>query len=530
MRKKYQKVIKNDKCTQAIVFARVSSKRQKDEGVSLDVKMEAITKYCQEKGLKIIKDFSIDESSTRGDRKQYHEMLDFAQSCKGRIAIVVNYVDRLQRSSDDSYLINKLRKDGKIEVHFLKEGLIIHKDSKSTDLIFWNMHVLFANAQINNMIDKVKDSLNKNWAEGKWQGRAPLGYLNQRNEDNKAVIVTDPVRAPIIKRLYMEFATGLHTVTSIWHLAKELGLYSKAKNRKDCLVTRNTVYEILTNPFYYGEMCIKGNLMPHIYEPLVSKELFNSVQNIFVENGGHNRTNIKEFTKTTYIFRKLIHCKSCGCLITPEKKIKKNGKEYIYLRCGHSGKTCNQGIINEKDIINQLQQEIFAKLTLPTSVQEALKEQLFKQLNDISQFNATFKSRITNNINDLRVKENNLLDFYLEGKLPQSTYENKKAEIDDKLKELENSLEKYKTIDNDMKQNVVNVVSMATNISDIFDRATPDKKNQLLRLLITDCKLNGKRLEYRLKAPFDKLITCTDSQKLSQVAIDNLDEFEKITM
>ena len=122
----------------------------------------------------------------------------------------------------------------------------------------------------------------------------------------------------------------------------------------------------------------------------------------------------------------------------------------------------------------------------------------------------------------------NLFDFCLKGNFPYSFYESKKAEIDNQIKKLEKSLEKYKTIDNDMKQNVVNVVSMAANISDIFDKATPDKKNQLLRLLITDCKLNGKRLEYRLKAPFDKLITCTDSQKLSQITMDNLDEFENI--
>ncbi|MFR8206679.1 MAG: recombinase family protein [Alphaproteobacteria bacterium] len=81
-----------------MLFARVSSKRQKEEGVSLDVQMEAITKYCKEKGLRVIKDFCIDESSTRGERKQYNEMLKFAQSCNGRVAIVVNYVDRLQRS------------------------------------------------------------------------------------------------------------------------------------------------------------------------------------------------------------------------------------------------------------------------------------------------------------------------------------------------------------------------------------------------------------------------------------------------
>lgn len=105
MRKKYQKVIKEGKCTKAIVFARVSSKRQKDEGVSLEVQMEKITNYCRENGLIVIKDFSFDESSMRGERKQYHEMLNLAQSCEGKVAIVVNYVDCLQRISRICYWI-----------------------------------------------------------------------------------------------------------------------------------------------------------------------------------------------------------------------------------------------------------------------------------------------------------------------------------------------------------------------------------------------------------------------------------------
>lgn len=79
-----------------------------------------------------------------------------------------------------------------------------------------------------------------------------------------------------------------------------------------------------------------------------------------------------------------------------------------------------------------------------------------------------------------------------------------------------------------MKNTIAQVVSMAINISDIFDKATPDKQNQLLLLLITDCKLNGKRLEYKLKAPFDKLITCKNYQDWPQVAVDNLEEFEMV--
>lgn len=457
MRKKYQKVIKEDKCTKAIVFARVSSKRQKDEGVSLEVQMEKITNYCRDKRLKIIKEFCIDESSMRGERKQYHQMLDLAQSCEGKVAIVVNYVDRLQRSSDDSYLINKLRKEGKIEVHFINENLIIHKDSKSSDLTFWSIHVLMANAQVNNMTDKVKDSQAKNWAAGKWQGAAPLGYLNRRDEDNKAFIIMDPIRAPIIKRLYQEFATGLHTVTSIWRLSKELGLYSKMKKKKGCLVTRNTVYEALTNPFYYGEMCVKGELIPHIYEPLVSKELFDQVQELFIKNGTHNRCNIKEYTNSCYTFKRIIHCKECGGLITPEKKTKKSGREYVYLRCGHSGKVCHQGIVNEQVIIEQLKKEVLNKLTLPLSLQEVLKKQLLKNLNDTSQFNAIFKANITSKLNELKFKEENLLDFYLEGKLSQITYETKKKAIDKEIKELETRAEKYKTIDSNMKETIAKV-------------------------------------------------------------------------
>ena len=97
-----------------------------------------------------------------------------------------------------------------------------------------------------------------------------------------------------------------------------------------------------------------------------------------------------------------------------------------------------------------------------------------------------------------------------------------------KLEELKASAEKYKTIDNDMKKAVEKVISMAVNISNIFDKATPDKQNQLLRLLLTDCKLNGKRLEYKLKAPFDRLLSCKNHQDWPQIAVENLGEFGKI--
>lgn len=525
-----KKKIQDEKCTQAILFARVSSKKQKDKGVSLDVQMETITKYCQDKGLKIIKDFSIDESSTKGERKQYHEMLDFAKSCPGKVAIVVNYVDRLQRNYDDTYELNKLRKEGKIEVHFLREQLIIHKDSNSLEINFWNMHVLMANAQVNNMIDKVKASQAKNWSLGKCQGYAPLGYLNAKDENYRSTVILDETRAPIITKLFEEYATGNHTIDSIWKLSMTLGLYTKMKSRRGNFVSKNTIYDILTNPFYYGEMCIKGEFMPHVYPPIVSRSLFDKVQEIFAQNGNHNRNNSENQAKYTYAFRGMIKCKECGGLITPATAIKKNGSKYRHLRCANYKKCCHQAAVMEYVIFEQLENEVFNKLSLPLNMQEPLKEQILRSLTDTSKLNTTIKINVTKKINELKIKEDKLLDFYLEGKLTQDIYDMKKASIDKEIKGLEDTQEKYKTIDNNTKDKIVNIFTIAGNISYIFQHASPSRQNELLKMLLKDCQLNGKRLEYTLRKPFNKLISCHNYKQWSNVALDNLDEFEQIKL
>ena len=90
-----------------------------------------------------------------------------------------------------------------------------------------------------------------------------------------------------------------------------------------------------------------------------------------------------------------------------------------------------------------------------------------------------------------------MLDFYLEGKLPQATYEAKQEQIAKQRQELEATAEKYKTIDSSMKENICKVMSMSCNISEIFDKASPTRKNQLLKILISDCKLNGKELNIK---------------------------------
>lgn len=526
MTRKYRH-IEDDFCKEAGIFARVSSEKQ-EKGASIDAQKESVYEYCKNKGLKIIKEFIITESTIRGERKQYKEMLKFVASRTKKTAIVVNCVDRLQRSYKDTPILDDLRKKGLIEVHFLKENLILSKDSRGIDILFWNMCVLMTNSYILSLYDNVRRSLEYNWSQGKWQSLAPIGYLNRHTDDgnNEAIIIVDPVRGPIIKHLFKEFAIGKHTLKTLWYLSKELGLYTKNKKKKGCFVSRNTLYDVLTNPFYHGLMCIKGEFYNHIYEPLINKELFDRVQAILTGNGNHNRNNTTEYAKTPYTFRGLIHCKECGCLITPEKKVKKNGNAYIYLRCGHPCKECHQGIVNENVIIEQLKKEVMDRISLPPKLQEIVKEKLTQELNDTSVFNKTMKTNITKQLNELKVKDDNLLDYYLEGGLPKETYEEKHKQIANQRAELEQTAEKYKNIDADMKKRVVQVMALANNISKLFDMATPTRRNELLQLLISNCQLNGSKLEYTINAPFNWLINSNNYTEWTTIVIEHLDDFE----
>ena len=106
---------------------------------------------------------------------------------------------------------------------------------------------------------------------------------------------------------------------------------------------------------------------------------------------------------------------------------------------------------------------------------------------------------MTKKINELKIKEDKLLDFYLEGKLTQDIYDMKKASIDKEIKGLEENKEKYKIFTFDFCVLFVNIFSLAGNITYVSQHASPTRKIELIKMLLQDCQLNGKRLEYTLR-------------------------------
>jgi DNA invertase Pin-like site-specific DNA recombinase len=183
-------------------------------------------------------------------------------------------------------------------------------------------------------------------------GVAPVGYLNEKQSDRKCHAMVDPQRAPIIKQMFEKVGNEHWSGRKVYHWLKfELNFRTKSNHH----LSLGNIYVLLQNTFYYGVFEYpqkSGNWYNGKHEPLISRDLFDKVQEQLKRN--HIQRESKEFA-----FTKLIKCGDCGSGITADKKFKKqkngNVHRYVYYSCTRSRDLhCKGGAIREEDLIIQL--------------------------------------------------------------------------------------------------------------------------------------------------------------------------------
>jgi DNA invertase Pin-like site-specific DNA recombinase len=103
-----------------------------------------LREYAERKGLVVDEIFKITESSTKDTRREFERILERIRKSRETIALVADTIDRVQRSFKESVVLDNLRKEGKVEIHFMREGLILNLKSNSSDILRWDMGVMFA--------------------------------------------------------------------------------------------------------------------------------------------------------------------------------------------------------------------------------------------------------------------------------------------------------------------------------------------------------------------------------------------------
>lgn len=157
---------------------------------------------------------------------------------------------------------------------------------------------------------------------------------------------------------------------------------------------------------------------------------------------------------------------------------------------------------------------------------DQLKTSIIQSLEDEKKVNASVRKKITDEINVIDNRLKHLWEYFLDRGITENQYKLEKQKYLDQRKELEERSKKYTDISNTLKDDVEKALDFIADISNVMKIATPDEKNTLLKNLLTNCILDGDVLKYEIKAPFDKLLSCSNYKKWKDIALDNINDFE----
>lgn len=481
--------------TNCVILARISSDKQ-DRELSLPAQTTRLKEYAARRQMEILREFVLIESSTVGDRRQFLECIKFC--IKNRAPLLIDCVDRAQRSFMEIPLLEKYRKSGELEIHFARENIVINAKSSATDILFWHQSVMMAEAYSLHFKENVARSVRAKVAKGEFPGMAPLGYKNVRDAAGLADIVLDDRESGAVRQLFQTFAAGDTSLKSLVRLAYDLGL----RGRTGKPLPKSYIHRTLQNPFYYGVARWGQYTFEHRHPRLVDRTTWDKCQDVLSGRNTHRAT---RWGSKDYLYRGLITDAYSGRVVTTERKKNK----YTYLMTwDESGRHL---AVNEDIVTGQIY-KILQRMQVPPETVSAVSDYLKSAKEIESEFHARALSEIQRNITTAKTRHDNLLNLYLDGRIDDATYNAKKADLTNELSALYESEKTHRAADVGVNDTIVDFFRAAQNVADNFIKSSEvESRRAMLKSIFRTLQLKGKTLCYELNFPFNVLEQNTEN-------------------
>jgi site-specific DNA recombinase len=447
---------------------RVSSKDQ-SRGTSLEEQKSYITQYAKTKDFSIVEFYEEVESASKIGRELFDEMVQRLKK-EGLRGIIFHKVDRSARNPRDQALLYELLLEG-YEFHFVTEGIsTVDPIGRNMMYIMWGL----ASGYSENLKAEVNKGIMGRLKQGRWPYHAPLGYIS--GPDCTKLI--SPVKGPMVKKLFEEYATGRYSVKDLMVLARKIGLTNSHGKALD----KNALHQTLRRTFYYGLMThgTRGAFQGE-HDPLISKSLYDKVQFVLSQRG------FKRNNQFDYSFWGLLKCHVCG---RPLKSMTSK-KRYHYYHCRDW--QCGVKTIAETGLEAQF---LEALKRLQFTDEEA---DMFKKAVMIFH-NTTTKSRddlvkgIDLEIGKIQSRLSELLHKWTDQKIDDESYiEAKKVLLNKEveLKEQRTSLEKT---DEKAFTELEELVKLLRNPAIAYEKADRVNKRRLMISMVENLGLHEKTL------------------------------------
>ena len=309
-----------------IIYYRVSTEDQAQTGVSLEQQKNACLDYAGKNEIEILKLFHDDGVSAKTTKRAgLQELLAYCKKNYKEIDCLIVYkIDRLSRNVKD--YATMLMTLGELNIKFISITETVN-DTSSGKLIGT---IMASFAQFDNDVrsERVSVCMLEKAKQGIWCFKAPFGYLNSRDGQNRAIIIVDKERMPIIKMAFEKFATGLYKMEEIRQMMIKAGF----KTWRDKEISIQSVFRILIDKFYIGIMTIKGQEYQGSHEVFIEEDTFYKCQKLIRTSKRGDNIAFKR-TNEMFPLRNFILCPACGRPFTACLSRNCQGNYYPYYKC-----------------------------------------------------------------------------------------------------------------------------------------------------------------------------------------------------
>ena len=444
-----------------VIYARYSCDNQREE--SIEGQIRECKQYADRNDMCIIGEYIDRAFSAKTDnRPEFQKMINDSYSKKFQ-AIVVWKLDRFARNRYDSARYKTILKKNMVEVISATE--VISKGAEG--IILEAVLEGYAEYYSADLSEKVIRGMTKNALKCKYNGgNVPIGYII---DDNKHYQI-DKLAAPFVKDAFEMYASNM-TMKEITEYLNQKGVRTSRNNN---IEIRN-MSVILRNRKYIGEYRYMNIVIPDGIPQIVSKELFDDVQEKLKRKQRHSNPGMKN----KYILSSKLRCGKCNSLMCGESGTSKTGKIYNYYKCSsvkrHLG--CD---------VKSVRQEDFEKVVLEKVIGYLLTETNINKITD-----AVLKINKKENASILLLKKqykcivkniNNIVDAIAQGIFSNSVQEKlmeleqKKIEIENQIKIEKENLSNSKLTRSQIKYWLFNILTLLPN----------DKKSLLIDTFVDE--------------------------------------------
>jgi len=404
-----------EKPRKAVIYLRVSSEEQA-AGHSLGAQERECREFlAREKPHWTLVEVFRDEHSGKTDKRPgFQAMLRKVYDGEAD-AIVAHHLDRFSRNLHQILTYFKELESMGVVMAFAKDQFDF-----STEEGRLQFHILavFADWYLRNLSRETKKGKLSRVLKGLHNNQPPWGYVKGEN----GIPVPVPEEADLIVQAYELYAAGGYTDSRIADFLNGQG----ARTRRGRLWTKDAVRELMQNEFYMGFVQYRGDLYPGQHEGVISRELFDRVQEQRRANARKPR--LVSENRRVYVLSGIARCAECGRNLRAQAKprtelawYREVSKQRGFTDCSAAGKS-----IRQEKAEAQIG-EIVSRFQLP----DDWREIIHRQVNDLDAHAEALAKR-----ERLEKRLKRAARLFLDGLMEDDEYEQERREIQTRLEQL----------------------------------------------------------------------------------------------